>query len=511
MNDNAPDDVGKIVVKPSGTADVTGRHSATDTTPTSVTATSIVKRLSDSAEDAVKRVTDVLQNAAGATTTGDKNTPLTTSSSGESSSHANRRAERLAARTTLPDPSPIDSGADNIVANGFVNRAPAIKDWLASPRAEAGRAADTAPPVSTQPSLWTPPRILDAPLFTMRAAPTASVPVKRPNLLAAVLGNVFNPFAGTAPNAPTPESPLSWVLAGAARRQLSGAAVNLDAPAPIPISPTLVNGYTITPAYPATVTGIYNLTTPPPGVNGSIQGYQPFNVVDADGNTGTFYAWVSTAPYLTPHLPNASEAPVTHQVLYVDSGVADLLGQSPGTGALPDGSVISIWKPGFGAFVNVYSAIASPDGNHANDVVTNILTNTRTGRSIDLSWLVKGLGFNAANVPPALPDYISPSGPLKVTSVNGLPPLTIDVQGYQQFDYLDANGEPIGHFNAVVTSTKDLIGFYTEALLVTGYPEAGRGEAPPIGTVYNTIVFGNLEAVYASIPKTTAPTKSRLS
>ena len=300
VNDNAPDDVGKIIVKPSGTADVTGRHSATDTTPTSVTATSIVKRLSDSAEDAVKRVTDVLQNAAGATTTGDKNTPLTTSSSGQSSSHANRRAERLAARTTLPDPSPIDSGADNVVANGFVNRAPAIKDWLASPP------ADTAPPVSTQPSLWTPPRILDAPLFTMRAAPTASVSVKRPNLLAAVLGNVFNPFAGTAPNAPTPESPLSWVLAGAARRQLSGAAVNLDALAPIPISPTLVNGYTITPAYPATVTGIYNLTTPPPGVNGSIQGYQPFNVVDADGNTGTFYAWVSTAPYLTPHLPNAS-------------------------------------------------------------------------------------------------------------------------------------------------------------------------------------------------------------
>ena len=53
-NDNTPDDVGKIAVKPSGIADVTGRHSATDRTPTSVTATSIVKRLSDAAEDAVK-------------------------------------------------------------------------------------------------------------------------------------------------------------------------------------------------------------------------------------------------------------------------------------------------------------------------------------------------------------------------------------------------------------------------------------------------------------------------
>ena len=138
----------------------------------------------------------------------------------------------------------------------------------------------------------------------MRAAPTASVSVKRPNLLAAVLGNVFNPFAGTAPNAPTPESPLSWMMVAAARRQLSGAAVNLDAPSPITVSPTFIlNGYTITPAYPVTVTGIYNMNTAPPGVNESIQGYQKFNVVDANGNTGTFYGYVSTAPYLTPHLP----------------------------------------------------------------------------------------------------------------------------------------------------------------------------------------------------------------
>ena len=38
------------------------RHRATDTTPNSVTATSIVKRLRDAAEDAVKRVTDATQN-----------------------------------------------------------------------------------------------------------------------------------------------------------------------------------------------------------------------------------------------------------------------------------------------------------------------------------------------------------------------------------------------------------------------------------------------------------------
>ena len=156
---------------------------------------------------------------------------------------------------------------------------------------------------------------------------------------------------------------------------------------------------------------------------------------------------------------SASRRPNT-QVLYVDSGVANLLGDSPGTGALPDGSVISTTRFG-GDFVNVYSAIASPDGNHANDVVTDILTNTRTGQTIDLSWLVNGLGFNAADVTPALPDYITGVGDPTVTAVTGLPPLTIAVQGYQTFEYLGADGEPIGHFNAVTTTTTDGFDFHT--------------------------------------------------
>ena len=95
----------------------------------------------------------------------------------------------------------------------------------------------------------------------MSAAPAASSATNRaPSLLAAVLRDVFKPFAGTAPNAPTPESPLSWIMVAAARRQLSGAAVNLDAPSAITASPTFtLNGDTITPVYPVTVTGIYNM------------------------------------------------------------------------------------------------------------------------------------------------------------------------------------------------------------------------------------------------------------
>ena len=136
VNDNAPDDVGKIAVKPSRIADIIGRHRATDTTPSSVTATSIVKRLSDAAEDTVKRVTDAMQNAAGATTNGDKTTQLTTSRLGGSPSLADRRAHGpnaspRAQRLPTPHrptatPTPTTSSR-----TAFVNRAPAIKDWLA--------------------------------------------------------------------------------------------------------------------------------------------------------------------------------------------------------------------------------------------------------------------------------------------------------------------------------------------------------------------------------------------
>ena len=95
---------------------------------------------------------------------------------------------------------------------------------MASPRVAAGRAGDTASTVSTQTSLWTPPRFLtgQGSLLTMKAAPatTALTAVRAPNLLTSVLGDVFNPFAGNAPKTPTPDSPLSLMLLGASRREI---------------------------------------------------------------------------------------------------------------------------------------------------------------------------------------------------------------------------------------------------------------------------------------------------
>ena len=366
-----------------------------------------------------------------------------------------------------------------------------LKPSVAVP--QTATTASTLPLVSTVKSSLVTPSAMVTP---QPATPNAAQPAHSvANVLATVINRILSPSARNTPTAPPVDQPATWVLLAALRRELSGAAVNLDPPSPIKVSPTL----TITPVYPETVTGFYNMMTAPPGVDKSIQGYRQFNVVDANGKTGTFYAYESTAPYLTPHLPTANAASVS-QVLYVDSGVANLLGHSPATGALPDGSVISIITSAGGAFVNVYSAIRSTTPGGA-DTVTNILTNTRTGRTIDVSWLVNALGFNAAHVTPALPDYISSDVDPTVTAINGIPPLTIAVQGYQPFEYLGADGATIGHFNALVTTTTDGLGFHTEALLVTGYPDTGAGYAPSIGSVYNTIVFHNLTNVYSSIPQ----------
>jgi ABC-2 type transport system ATP-binding protein len=226
--DNDSDGLGKIEVKHSRTDDGVGRHRAADTTPSSVTATSIVRRLSDTAEATAKQVADATQNAAAAIN-GDKTPPSGTSRSGGSWSVSGRlaaRAERVAARTSSPGTSLTDGAADtnDVRANEFVNNSPAVKQRLASPRVEAGEAGDTASTDSTQTPLWPPPRSLteQGPLVAAKAAPAASSTVSlAPNLFAAVLGDVFNPFAGNSPTAPPADSPLSWMLLGASRRQIS--------------------------------------------------------------------------------------------------------------------------------------------------------------------------------------------------------------------------------------------------------------------------------------------------
>lgn len=263
-----------------------------------------------------------------------------------------------------------------------------------------------------------------------------------------------------------------------------------------PVSPSV---YTVTPVDPETVTGLNNMTAAPPGIDGSLQGYQSFDITEGGKDLGTVYGYESTNPYLGPNFPGSIDAglgPGPARVLYVDSDVEKLLGDSPGTGALPDGSVIATSSISGTAYENIYSAIPSTTpGDPAT--VTDYLVNTTTGHTMDLSGLINGLGFDATNTTPALPDYITGVGAPTVTGVNGYPPLTIAIQGYQPFEF---DNNPADTFNGLETTTTDGFGFHTEALLVTGDTGTGTG-APPVGSVFNTIDFHNLQNVYSSIPQ----------
>ncbi len=272
------------------------------------------------------------------------------------------------------------------------------------------------------------------------------------------------------------------VTLGAAAGGLLGAAF-------IPATVAFADDYSFDPiaGQPETITGLYNIYTAPPGVNETLQGYQEFNVSDSTGALGTAYGYESTAPYLTPYLPGSSDALSSSQVIYVDSDVPG----GPGTaGALPDGSVVSTtWTGQY--FEDIYSAIpgAGPGGT---DLVTDTLK-TPFG-TIDLSQFINSLGFDAANVQSALPSYITGVDDPTVTAVNGLPPLTIALQGTQEFNDTEGSG---GTFDGLETTTRDGFGFHTEAILVT---QDLSGNAPPVGTVYNTIDFHNLSNVYSSVP-----------
>ena len=153
----ATNDTGNAEDKNSGTSEADGRHRATATTSGSVRATTIVRRLSDAADATAKRVADAIHDAGDATN-GVKASSPGTQRSGGSSSQTGRATKRTSAPGTADTDNASDTG--NVVANEFVNKAPTIKQWLASPRAVAGRAGDTASTVSTQTSLWTPPRFL---------------------------------------------------------------------------------------------------------------------------------------------------------------------------------------------------------------------------------------------------------------------------------------------------------------------------------------------------------------
>ncbi len=104
--------------------------------------------------------------------------------------------------------------------------------------------------------------------------------------------------------------------------------------------------------------------------------------------------------------------------------------------------------------------------------------------------------LNASVEPPL--DIVAPGGKTFIATseqlpagVNGLPPRDVQIQGYQQFDVLDSDGNVIGKVDADVVSQWDSYGLHSKSLLITkvreGNPGADAENVPTVGTVVNVI------------------------
>jgi hypothetical protein len=271
-------------------------------------------------------------------------------------------------------------------------------------------------------------------------------------------------------------------------RTLGAAAGGLLGATLLPAAAAFADNYVVSPdpGSTETITGIYGTgfggaDEAPPAVAGSVQGYQVFDYTDTTtGATGTF---------------TGDESTVTDG--FADTNDEVFVTSSAGADAPPVGSVFDSYTFDQGIFTNVYSAIPTASGDKITDTLESALYGNFT----------IPIAFDAANVPAAdaaglaLSDgTFVPQGALAVKSINGIPPLTMALQGTQTFKDISAGTG----FHADVTTTTDGVGTYTEAVLVTS-DSAGStvgtaaGDVPGVGSVFNTMNLDGLQEVYSDI------------
>ena len=259
----------------------------------------------------------------------------------------------------------------------------------------------------------------------------------------------------------------------------------------LPFAVAHADEWTVTPdpGSVETVTGIYGHgfeggDTAPPAVVGSIQGDQTFDWTNVSTNeSGTFLGYES---YSNDNLGGINSE------VYVAGDVT-------GSNGPAVGSVFDTYSYDYGININNYSAIPNGDG-------TAVITDTL---QTPLGTVVIPTTFDAADVLVADAQGVGtgnggtliPVGSQDITSINGIPPLTVALQGTQDFNFLNTAGHLIGTVGTVDTVTTDTASTYTEAVLVTsdihGTVGTTAADVPAVGSIFNTIQFGGLTNVYS--------------
>ncbi len=269
----------------------------------------------------------------------------------------------------------------------------------------------------------------------------------------------------------------------------------------VPAALAAADTYTIGPAAGSElVTDFYGLGTngwqqTPPALALSVDGQQLYSYTDTTTNTnGTFEAFVSTSTNMY--------GATTTEVMVAPGTYAD--------NAPPVGSVFDTTTNSHNANYTFYSDLKGA-GPGDKDVITEISHNAfgshNVATSYDAAAVVQTDQFNIGNgyTIDAVPST-DPGGGYDMTGINGLPPDDMVYQGSQLFNVEDAQGNVVGSFEALKTTTSDLAGSYTQALLVTqdisGPVGTGAGDIPNVGSVYNTFTIGGIRSIYEDLTPT---------
>jgi hypothetical protein len=272
-------------------------------------------------------------------------------------------------------------------------------------------------------------------------------------------------------------------------RTLGAAAGGLLGFAFLPAAAALADDYVVTPdtSSTETVTGIYGygfdgLGTAPPALAGTVQGDQPFDYSDVTtGETGTFSGYEDTS---TDTLGESNVG------VYVASDTS-------GADAPPVGSVFDTYTFGDGLYENIYSAIPSAGG----DQISDILVTPGGDYTIPVTFdAAAATAVDAGGVPIGNGDDIVPVADSQlIVSLSGIPPLDESLQGNQIFNVSSGGGS----FESHEAITQDIIGFHTEAVLVSqddsGTVGTAAGDTPAVGSIFNTISLGGVENVYSDL------------
>jgi hypothetical protein len=258
----------------------------------------------------------------------------------------------------------------------------------------------------------------------------------------------------------------------------------------------LGNGYSIAPADPngetfTAITGVLPLFS-------ALEGHQTYNIYDSSGHSVGSFEGVFT--------PTADIGGGRTEAILVTSNDGINVGTNPGQ-VPPVGSVYNVFhvQIGTGDWNFLYSSLPSTSG----DVISFL--DFKSGKVSNVGTFLFTL-LNAS-APPSVKRLAIPGGnsfypisPLQPSGVNGLPPREMEEQGYQQFGVYDSSGTQTGSFDADVSTQWDLLGGYSQALLVTkvtdGTAGTNAGDVPPVGSVFDYVSFGNtgFGTYYAAIP-----------